>query len=248
MASFLLFGLPLRDPLPFESSFRDLSASLICYTVLSVLLHLLPLLGVPRFDPPCSPIGLPCCGFSWLFRLLSHLPPPLPLALPGFVLSRALPASLGDLFPPGGLFLLLGVFSLWRGFLLFASPLSLPGYSGWILPWVFSVYLQLSAFFLGSVFLLPGFILPLGFSSFASPCAPQYRSVCAFGFSCFFSVGLSPLALWVLVFSVFCLLGYCAVFFPSLGGLCSRLALPIPPILGAHGSSTSFRRLSLLLF
>ena len=41
-----------------------------------------------------------------------------------------------------------------------------------------------------------------------------------------------------------CLLDSRAVFFPSLGRLCSRLAFPVLSFFGAHSSSPSFRRLS----
>ena len=145
------------------------------------------------------------------------------LTLAGCVLSRVLPASLADTVYSLRSVPSVGGFSLWHGFLLLASPLSLHGFCEWLLPWVLSVYLRLFAFFPGSVF-----ILPLGLSSFASPCAPQYRSVSAFGFSCFLIHWfVSSRVLGTCFLSVSCLLDSRVVFFPSLGGLCSRLALPV---------------------
>ena len=95
------------------------------------------------------------------------------------------------------------------------------GFTEWILHSVLSVCRHWSPFFLGSVF-----ILPLGLFSFASPGAPQCRSVRTFGFSCFFSVGLLPLAV-----SVSCLFSSRAVSVPSLSCLCSRLDFRSSPSL-----------------
>ena len=179
------FGLLDRLPVPVCLS-RMLSG-------FSVLLSLLPLLVFPRSGSSCSPIVWLCYGFSCLFRLLSPNPPS--FAWPGCVLCYALPPSLADPF-------LRTVCSFyWGHFILMAWVLApsclsslLSGFAEWLLPSVLSVCRRWSAFFLGSSLLLPGFILPLALFSFASPCAPQDRSVCAFGFSCF-SVGRSPLGL-----------------------------------------------------
>ena len=120
----------------------------------------------------------------------------------------------------------------------------------WLLPCVLSVFLRLSAIFLGSVFLLHDFLLPLGFSSFASPCAPQYRSASAFGFSCFF-------VLWLVSPEVFrCLLSLCVLstrfpcgVLPFSRWVVFSAHLPFPLLFFAvRGSSPSFRRLVFLLF
>ena len=247
MASFLLFGLPIRDPLAIEGSSGP------CLHLSRMLSGFLwpvgssPSAWGPTFIPPGSPIGWPCCGFSGLFRLLSRLPPPLLHDLAGCVLSRELPASLGYTVSTLWSVPSVGGFSLWRGLLLLAFPLLLLGFCEWLLPWVLSVFLRLSAIFLGSV-LLHDFILPFGFSSFASLCAPQYRSVIAF--SCFF-------VHWLVSSRVFgCLLSLsllstrfpCGVL-PFSRWVVFSSHLPFPLLFfGVRGSSPSFRRLIFLFF
>ena len=180
MESFLFFSLPLRVPLAFEIACRVPVCLSRMLSGFSILLGLLPLLAFSPSGSSCSTVGWTCCGFSCLFRLLSPDPPS--LAYPGCVLSH-MPFHLSWLLRLSGRSVpsLGGILSLCCGFLLLlASPLSCLGsLSGFFTR--FFVCRRWSAFFLGSDLLLPGFILPLGLFSFASPGAPQYRSVLAFG-------------------------------------------------------------------
>ena len=196
MESFLLLGLPLWDPLAFEGSFRALSASLSYAIWFFCPLGSSPSAWGSLFCPYLFSHRVPVLWFSWLFQLLSPLPPPLPLAIAR--VSSLSCASFGDTVsswrsvPSAGGFLLLA----W----VLASPLLLHGFGEWRLPWVLTVYLQWSAF-LPWVCLPPSWLHPSPWVILLCFSLRTTVSFCQrFSFLLLFFVGLSPLGLSALAF------------------------------------------------